>query len=120
MLKVFQSLESSGLGGFLGCSAAIYEEDLQEFFANAKVQNETVVRTVGGTQVVITENMFTALFKLPTEGLVAVTDSPDRMITQMKLEFSDSEHLQRCVKFGEFTNLTQKSLSNPAPLFAPF
>ncbi|KZV55688.1 hypothetical protein F511_08322 [Dorcoceras hygrometricum] len=46
MLKVFKALESSGLEGFLACSAAIYEEDLLDFFANAKVESDTVVSTV--------------------------------------------------------------------------
>ncbi|KZV24737.1 phospholipid-transporting ATPase 4-like [Dorcoceras hygrometricum] len=63
MLKVFKVLESSGLGGFLGCSVSIYEEDIQEFFANAK---------------------------LPTDGLVVETEFPERMVTQMKLEFLES------------------------------
>ncbi|KZV35237.1 hypothetical protein F511_09470 [Dorcoceras hygrometricum] len=36
------------LRGFLGCSAAIYEEYLQEFFSNAKVESDTVVSRVGG------------------------------------------------------------------------
>ncbi|KZV43859.1 putative F-box protein [Dorcoceras hygrometricum] len=37
-----------------------------------------------------TEDMFTALFQLPIEGLVTVTELPDRIVTQMKLEYSDS------------------------------
>ncbi|KZV16438.1 pentatricopeptide repeat-containing protein [Dorcoceras hygrometricum] len=47
MLKVFQALDSSGLRGFLRCSAVIYEEDMQEFFANYKIESDTVVSTVG-------------------------------------------------------------------------
>ncbi|KZV50363.1 hypothetical protein F511_10703 [Dorcoceras hygrometricum] len=41
ILKVFKALESSGLEGFLGCSATVYDEDLQDFFANANMERET-------------------------------------------------------------------------------
>ncbi|KZV50248.1 hypothetical protein F511_39665 [Dorcoceras hygrometricum] len=79
MLKVFKDTESSGLKGFMGCSAAIYDEDLLEFFTNAKMESETMVSTVEGTKVVILEEMFTVVFQLPTEGLITVIELPDRM-----------------------------------------
>ncbi|KZV20693.1 putative protein phosphatase 2C 49-like [Dorcoceras hygrometricum] len=35
MVQMFKALESSGLRGFLGCSSAIYEENLVDFYHNA-------------------------------------------------------------------------------------
>ncbi|KZV25070.1 hypothetical protein F511_03560 [Dorcoceras hygrometricum] len=40
MVKMFKALESSELKGFLGCSSAIYEDALVEFFQNTYVQND--------------------------------------------------------------------------------
>ncbi|KZV24222.1 splicing factor 3B subunit 1 [Dorcoceras hygrometricum] len=42
MVKMFKALESSGLKGVLGCSSAIYEAALVEFFQNASVQDDKV------------------------------------------------------------------------------
>ncbi|KZV42322.1 hypothetical protein F511_18335 [Dorcoceras hygrometricum] len=52
MVKMFKALESSGLGGFLGCTAVVYEENLQEFFTNAILERNTVIRTVRDSSVV--------------------------------------------------------------------
>ncbi|KZV30685.1 hypothetical protein F511_42610 [Dorcoceras hygrometricum] len=90
MLKVFKALESTRLRVFFGCSTAIYEKDLQEFFANAKVERDAVVSTVGGKRMFISEKIFTVVFRLPTEGLVVISESPERMVTHMQIEFSDS------------------------------
>ncbi|KZV46116.1 hypothetical protein F511_12643 [Dorcoceras hygrometricum] len=46
MVKVFKALESSGLRGFLGCTAAVYEEDFQNFFSNTRLERYTVISTV--------------------------------------------------------------------------
>ncbi|KZV14750.1 hypothetical protein F511_41110 [Dorcoceras hygrometricum] len=40
LVKMFKALESSGLRGFLGCTTVVYEEDVQEFFANARQEQE--------------------------------------------------------------------------------
>ncbi|KZV18349.1 hypothetical protein F511_10718 [Dorcoceras hygrometricum] len=40
MVKMFKAQESSGLKGFLGCSSAIYEATLVEFFQNASFLKE--------------------------------------------------------------------------------
>ncbi|KZV32841.1 hypothetical protein F511_30347 [Dorcoceras hygrometricum] len=39
MVSMFEALLLSGLSGFLGCSSAIYEADLVEFFHNASVRD---------------------------------------------------------------------------------
>ncbi|KZV22070.1 hypothetical protein F511_35362 [Dorcoceras hygrometricum] len=124
MLKVFKALESSGLRGFLGCSTAIYEVDLLEFFDNAKVESDTVVKHCWGNQGAITEEIFTDVFQLPTEELIIVTELPERM------EDAQSESSQTSSKssaaaeviFVEFQPVQQfqgieESLK--APLFYP-
>ncbi|KZV22937.1 cysteine-rich receptor-like protein kinase 2 [Dorcoceras hygrometricum] len=50
MVKMFKTIESSGLLGFLGCSYAIYEAALLEFFPNASVRDDKVVSTVQGKE----------------------------------------------------------------------
>ncbi|KZV50056.1 BTB/POZ domain-containing protein-like [Dorcoceras hygrometricum] len=39
MVSMFQALIASGLQGFLGCPAVVYEEALVEFFVNGTVRN---------------------------------------------------------------------------------
>ncbi|KZV51364.1 hypothetical protein F511_43645 [Dorcoceras hygrometricum] len=48
MVSMFQGLVDSGLQGFLGCSAIVYEAALVEFFANGRVRDGLVVSSVDG------------------------------------------------------------------------
>ncbi|KZV18589.1 hypothetical protein F511_41414 [Dorcoceras hygrometricum] len=50
----------------------------------------TVINTVNGSSVAITKKMFAGFFKLPTEGLVVLSELPDKFVAQMGLEFSES------------------------------
>ncbi|KZV54247.1 hypothetical protein F511_19272 [Dorcoceras hygrometricum] len=90
MVNMFKALESLGLRGFLGCSTADYEENIQEFFANDKLERNTVIRTVRGSSVVILEEIFAGSFQLSNEGLVVMSEFPERLIAQMRMEFSES------------------------------
>ncbi|KZV48548.1 UDP-glucose 6-dehydrogenase 1-like [Dorcoceras hygrometricum] len=74
-MKVLKELESTELRRLLGCSAVIYEEDLQEFFANVKVECNSMFNTVRGKRMFILEEIFTAVFLLPNEGLVVVSEA---------------------------------------------
>ncbi|KZV42968.1 hypothetical protein F511_42577 [Dorcoceras hygrometricum] len=58
MVSMFKTLESSGLHGFLGCSAAIYEEALVNFFDNAFVRENVVIRSIQRMFVEISEELF--------------------------------------------------------------
>ncbi|KZV38889.1 delphilin-like [Dorcoceras hygrometricum] len=42
MVSMFEALEASGLRGFLGCPAVVYEDALVDFFENASVRNGVV------------------------------------------------------------------------------
>ncbi|KZV34450.1 hypothetical protein F511_24707 [Dorcoceras hygrometricum] len=90
IVKMFKALESSGLKGFLGCTVVVYEENLQEFFSNARLERNTVIGTIRGSLVVISEEIFASSFHFPTEGLVVLFELLERLVAQMRMEFSDS------------------------------
>ncbi|KZV50842.1 pentatricopeptide repeat-containing protein mitochondrial-like [Dorcoceras hygrometricum] len=58
MVSMFKALLASGLSEFLGCSSAIYEAALVEFFHNASVRDGMVVSTVQGKPIAILEELF--------------------------------------------------------------
>ncbi|KZV40490.1 hypothetical protein F511_23827 [Dorcoceras hygrometricum] len=120
MVKMFKALESSGLKGFLGCSSAIYEAALVEFFQNASMRDDKVVRcssaiyeaalveffqnasmrddkvvsTVQGKFVEFTEEVFAGKFEIPTEGLTDMSDVPNDLVFDARTAFSyDGEQL---------------------------
>ncbi|KZV33128.1 hypothetical protein F511_18144 [Dorcoceras hygrometricum] len=76
MVSMFEALEASGLRGFLGCPAIVYEDALVDFFENASVRNGVVFSTVCGQIVKITEELFAELFELPFEGLGDLSEMP--------------------------------------------
>ncbi|KZV30163.1 dystroglycan-like [Dorcoceras hygrometricum] len=76
MVSMFQDLIASGLQGFLGCPAVVYEEALVEFFANGTVRDGLVVSTVNGVIVEISEKLFAETFYLPVDGLEDVSEMP--------------------------------------------
>ncbi|KZV49234.1 2-like [Dorcoceras hygrometricum] len=76
MVSMFQALVASGLQGFSGCSAVVYEEALVEFFANGHVRDGLVVSSVNGVIVEISEKLFAEMFDLPVVGLADVSEMP--------------------------------------------
>ncbi|KZV40190.1 pumilio4-like [Dorcoceras hygrometricum] len=85
MVKMFKVLESSGIREFLGCCSAIYEADLVSFYQNALVRNNTVISSVWGKYVEISEDHFAGAFELPTEGLIDMNEgSPDLDLGESK------------------------------------
>ncbi|KZV17928.1 hypothetical protein F511_42825 [Dorcoceras hygrometricum] len=73
---MFEALMASGLRGFLGCPAVVYEDALIDFFENASVRNGVVFSTVGGQIVEISEKLFAESFELPVDGLGDVSEMP--------------------------------------------
>ncbi|KZV30064.1 hypothetical protein F511_06569 [Dorcoceras hygrometricum] len=65
MVSMFEAHMASGLRGFLGCPAVVYEDALVDFFENASVRNGVVFSTVGGQIVEISEKLFAESFELP-------------------------------------------------------
>ncbi|KZV30672.1 hypothetical protein F511_39635 [Dorcoceras hygrometricum] len=76
MVSMFQALIASGLQGFLGCPAVVYEDSLVEFFANGTVRDGLVVSTVNGVAVEISEKFFAETFDLPVDGLADISEMP--------------------------------------------
>ncbi|KZV54603.1 dystroglycan-like [Dorcoceras hygrometricum] len=91
MVSMFKALESSGLRGFLGCSTAIYEKDMVNLFENAIVRGDTVISSVQGVFVEISEEQFAGVFDLPTEGLTSVNVLPANRINEARRVFSEVE-----------------------------
>ncbi|KZV43439.1 hypothetical protein F511_28842 [Dorcoceras hygrometricum] len=87
MVQVFKALESSGLRRFLGCSSAIYEAALVDFFRNASVRDGKVVSTVQGKAVDITEEVFDGTFDLSTDGLTKMSEVPKYLVFYARSAF---------------------------------
>ncbi|KZV43917.1 hypothetical protein F511_37806 [Dorcoceras hygrometricum] len=90
MAKMFKSLEDTGLKGFLEASDLVYEGAVIEFFANATVIARTIVSFVGNQKMVLTKEVFTEAFGLPTEGLTSSLDMPKDTMVEMQHRFSGS------------------------------
>ncbi|KZV53980.1 hypothetical protein F511_41846 [Dorcoceras hygrometricum] len=76
MVSMFEALMASGLRGFLGCPAVVYEDALVDFFENASVRNGVIISTVGGQLVEISEELFAESFELPIDGLGDLSEIP--------------------------------------------
>ncbi|KZV46146.1 thioredoxin-like 1-1, chloroplastic-like [Dorcoceras hygrometricum] len=90
MVAMFEALLLSGLSGFLGCSSAIHEAALVEFFHNASVRDGKVVSTVQGKPVAISEELFAGTFELSLEGL---TDFHEMKEHKLEWTWPYSSHL---------------------------
>ncbi|KZV25611.1 hypothetical protein F511_17246 [Dorcoceras hygrometricum] len=84
MVAMFEALMASGLRGFLGCPAVVYEDALVDFFENASVRNGLVFSTVGGQIVKISEKLFAESFELPVEGLEELSEMPKDAIFEAR------------------------------------
>ncbi|KZV32824.1 hypothetical protein F511_24070 [Dorcoceras hygrometricum] len=102
MVAMFEALISSGLNGFLGCSSAIYEAALIEFFQNASLRDCQVVSTVQRKPVEISEELFARTFELPMEGLTDMHEVPKDLVFDARSEFSlNGEQLSTSCKKRE-------------------
>ncbi|KZV42926.1 hypothetical protein F511_14488 [Dorcoceras hygrometricum] len=76
MVSMFEALVASGLKGFLGCPAIVYEDALVDFFENASIRSGVVISTIGGQFVEISEKLFAESFELPVDGLGDLSEMP--------------------------------------------
>ncbi|KZV50345.1 hypothetical protein F511_35540 [Dorcoceras hygrometricum] len=76
MVSMFEALMASGLRGFLGCPAVVYEDALVDFFENASVRSGVIFSNVGGQLVEISEKLFAESFELPVDGLGDLSEMP--------------------------------------------
>ncbi|KZV58131.1 hypothetical protein F511_36389 [Dorcoceras hygrometricum] len=91
LVQMFESFIATGLKDFLGCPAVFYEAALTEFFENSLVRDGVVVSTIRGTAIEISEEMFTAAFDLPTEGLTDLSEVPKNLVFDARSIFSESK-----------------------------
>ncbi|KZV26307.1 hypothetical protein F511_40950 [Dorcoceras hygrometricum] len=104
MIAMFEALLLSGLSGFLGCSSAIYETSLVEFFHNTSVRDVKVVSTVQGKPVAISEVIFAGTFELPLEGLTDLHEVPKDLVFEARNVFLyDGKNLITSYKKREMT-----------------
>ncbi|KZV47879.1 hypothetical protein F511_29052 [Dorcoceras hygrometricum] len=76
MVSMFEALVASGLRGFLGCPAVVYEDALVDFFENASIRSGVIISTVGGQLVEISEERFAESFELPVDGFGDLSEIP--------------------------------------------
>ncbi|KZV37578.1 hypothetical protein F511_17923 [Dorcoceras hygrometricum] len=92
MVCMFKTLEDTWLRGFLEGTTYVFESAVTEFFLNARVLVGTIVSTVCGQKLVVTEETFSATFKLPTEGMANFAGIQKETIAKMKYRFSATEN----------------------------
>ncbi|KZV19160.1 hypothetical protein F511_41155 [Dorcoceras hygrometricum] len=90
MVSMFEALTASGLRGFLGCPAVVYEDALVDFFENASVRNGVVISTVDGQLVEISEALFAKSFELPVDGFGDLSEIPKDAIFDARSIVSQS------------------------------
>ncbi|KZV28014.1 hypothetical protein F511_33965 [Dorcoceras hygrometricum] len=91
MVNMFRALETSGLRGFLGCPSVLYEQELEQFFDTAMVQDGDITCAVSGKYVAISEDRFVGVFNLPTDGLTDLSEVPNHLVLQARSVFSKSQ-----------------------------
>ncbi|KZV34533.1 hypothetical protein F511_09271 [Dorcoceras hygrometricum] len=91
ILKMFKTLEESGVKGFLGVQCSIYKGAVIEFFTNAKVITGTIAIFVANRKMVITKDVFATTIQLHIEGLVGFTDISVKAVSEMKIRFSGTD-----------------------------
>ncbi|KZV27748.1 dystroglycan-like [Dorcoceras hygrometricum] len=107
MVSMFQALMASGLEGFLGCPAVIYEAALVDFFKNASVRDGVIISTVAGQLVEISEEW----------SIVSMSGEPVSLSgkkSQMKIEYRilcDIVAKSISVKAGCFNIITVEKFS---------
>ncbi|KZV39877.1 hypothetical protein F511_18681 [Dorcoceras hygrometricum] len=143
MVSMFQAIMASGLEGFLGCPAVIYEAALVDFFENASVQdviyeaalvdffeNASVqdgelISTVAGKLVEISEEWFAESFDLPVDGLADLSEIPKDVVFYARSIVSMSgepvslsgKKSQMKVEYRLLCNIMAKSISVKAGSF---
>ncbi|KZV16786.1 hypothetical protein F511_15422 [Dorcoceras hygrometricum] len=91
LVQMFETLITTGLKEFLGCPIVFYEAALTEFFGNSSVRDGVVVSTIRGTEIEISENIFSTTFGPPTEGLTDFSEVPKDLVFDARSLFSVSK-----------------------------
>ncbi|KZV47949.1 hypothetical protein F511_38526 [Dorcoceras hygrometricum] len=119
MARMFRTLESSGLRGFLGVSRSMYEEALTQLSEGASVIDGKAVSAMEGKQVIITKELFIETFGMPTEGITSFGNLPPTVVEKMKVLFSlsgipfkpSSKKKEMKVEYSLLKDIVAKSLT---------
>ncbi|KZV56717.1 hypothetical protein F511_07639 [Dorcoceras hygrometricum] len=95
MVQMFRALEATGLRGFLGCPSMLYEQELEQFFDTAMIQDGDITCAVSGKYVAISEDRFAGVFNLPTDGLTDLLEVPNDLVVQAR-----TLYLRRVCRFS--------------------
>ncbi|KZV50866.1 dystroglycan-like [Dorcoceras hygrometricum] len=76
IVSMLHALTASGLEGFLGCLAVVYESESVDFLKNGLVRDDLVVSTVNGVPIEISEQLLAETFELPVDGLSELLEMP--------------------------------------------
>ncbi|KZV50803.1 hypothetical protein F511_16122 [Dorcoceras hygrometricum] len=94
MVSVFNALMASGLEGFLGCPAVLYEADLVDFFNNGSVRDGLVVSSVNELSEIPRDNVdgLSELSEVPRDkvfyarSIVSLTGEPVGSLNAITME----------------------------------
>ncbi|KZV50689.1 dystroglycan-like [Dorcoceras hygrometricum] len=107
MVSMFQAQIASGLEGFLGCTAVVYETALVDFFENASVRDGEIISTVAGQLVEISEEW--SIVSMSGEQVIL-----SGLKSQMKIHYRllcDIMAKSISVKAGSFNAITVEKFS---------
>ncbi|KZV24673.1 hypothetical protein F511_35595 [Dorcoceras hygrometricum] len=90
MVNMFQAPEATGLRGFLGCLSVLYEQELEQFFDTALIQDGDITCAVSGKYVAIYPSRFAGVFNLPNDGLIDLSEVPNDLVLKSRTLFSRS------------------------------
>ncbi|KZV25212.1 dystroglycan-like [Dorcoceras hygrometricum] len=125
MVSMFQAIIESGLTGFLGCPAVIYEAALVDFFENASFREGVIISTVAGQLVEISEEWFAESFDILVDGLGDLSEIPKnvsfdaRSIVSLSVEpvSLSGKKNQMKIEFHLLCDIMAKSISVKAGSF---
>ncbi|KZV19285.1 splicing factor, proline- and glutamine-rich-like [Dorcoceras hygrometricum] len=122
MVRMFKTLEESRLRGFLGVSGFVFEEALNQFFANATIIAGVIVSTVAKKKLV---DLFSEMFHLPSKGIISFYRLPAQAVEHMKVLFfatdalfkPSSKNREMKVEYRLLNDIMSKSLTSKASSF---
>ena len=89
--NIFKALKDSGLSRFLEIPCMVYIPEVKAFFKTANVEGDLITCRINETPIFISQDLFTNLFSLPTEGLQAPDGASKEQMESVRLLFSSSD-----------------------------
>lgn len=111
-----------------GCASHINEEGLTQFFAYVSVENQSILCTIGGQNILFDHMFFVETFKLHCEGLNEFKKLTYVDIAEMKVKFyltrvsikSSVKNKEMKIEFRLLNDILAKSLISKSGSFDDF